>query len=149
MQSILPILAAYPGAVCTYNTAEVSQQSFGSKLIYNLSLNKKILLLFYMHSLYFLHVCLHALINVCILYRYMSRAQVSQSWPYKLGIIILCDTVWQKGTYSFSDCVILWAHNFKRLKVISLKFTQYTLLCWWSLVCKMHWHRPSRKKATV
>jgi len=66
VQSILPILAAYPGAVCTYNTAEVSQQSFGSKLIYNLSLNKNILLLFYMHSLYFVHVCLHALINVRI-----------------------------------------------------------------------------------
>ena len=50
------------------------------------------------------------------------------------------------GTYSLSNCVILCAHSFKKLKGVSLKFLQATLLCYWSLVCKMHWHRPFRKK---
>ena len=34
----------------------------------------------------------------------------------------------------------------KMLKGISLKLSQHTLLCWWYLVSKLHWHRPSRKK---
>ena len=59
---------------------------------------------------------------------------------------IKCGLVWQKGTYSLPNRVTLWPHRIKRLKYISLKFSQITLLCCWSLVCKMHWHRPCRKK---
>ena len=59
----------------------------------------------------------------------------------------ICDLLGlTKGTYSLSDRVTLWPHRIKKLKYISLKFLQTTLLRFWSLVCKMHWHRPSRKK---
>ena len=58
----------------------------------------------------------------------------------------ICGLVWQKGTYSLSNRVTLWPHRIKRLKYISLKFSQITLLRCWSLMCKMHWHRPCRKK---
>ena len=60
--------------------------------------------------------------------------------------IYICDPVWQKGTYSLSNCVTSWAHTLKVLKDISLKFLQASLLCWWSLVWKMHCHRPLVKQ---
>ena len=34
------------------------------------------------------------------------------------------DPVWQKGTYSLSNCLTLWAHSLKMLKDISLTFWQ-------------------------
>ena len=58
----------------------------------------------------------------------------------------ICNPVWQKGTYSLSNCVTLCANSSKKLKGVSLKFLQASLLCCRSLVCKMHWHRPFRKK---
>ena len=48
-------------------------------------------------------------------------------WSYQNLYSKKCDLVWQKETYSLSDCVTLWAHNFKRLQCISLKFSQDTL----------------------
>ena len=63
-------------------------------------------------------------------------------------VIAKCDPVWQKGTYSLSNCVTLWAHSFKSLHGISLKFLQAILLCYWSRVTKKHWHRLSRNQVT-
>ena len=54
----------------------------------------------------------------------------------------ICNPVSQKN--SLSVCVTLWPIASRSFKVFSLKFSQATLLCWWSLVCKIHW--PSKQK---
>ena len=66
------------------------------------------------------------------------------------SIIGMCKNqkLWPKKglSYSLSDCVTLCTHSFKKFKNIYLKFSQATLLCCRSLVCKIRWHTLPRKK---
>ena len=49
----------------------------------------------------------------------------------------------KKGLIAF---LIALDHSFRKLIVIFQKFLDQTLLCGQSQVCKIHWHRPTRKK---
>ena len=82
---------------------------------------------------------------------YHLSVQGEETWEEGtlMGALMLffkCDQVWQKGTYSLSNCVTLWTHSLKMLKDISLKFSQATVICCWYLVCKILCHRPPKKK---
>ena len=85
-------------------------------------------------------VCCNTSKTVWMLRKYYS-ALMKLNWShYYLSNVTQSD---KKGLIAR---VYLWVHSFKMLKCISLKFSQDTILCCWSLVCKMYWHRPFSKK---